>query len=356
MGGHRWRCHACGDERIVYNSCRDRHCPQCQGSQRAAWLERQRRLLLPVEYFHVVFTVPQSLAPLAAAHPRIFYTLLFRAARQTLQEVAADPRHLQARIGGVMVLHTWGQNLSLHPHLHVIVPGGGLSPDGQRWIACPRGFFLPVKVLSRVFRGKLLDLLQRAWRAGQLPFRGSLAPCNDRPHWQRLVSSLYATEWVVYSKPPAAGPEVVLKYLARYTHRVAIGNGRIEEVGDGRVTFRYRDYARGGRRRRMTLAADEFLRRFTQHVLPKGFVRVRSFGLLANRHRPAQLARCRELLGAAPPAQADSAVDAPDADDTFEVRCPRCRQGRLQPAGQLPRPSVAALIGATYGPDWFDTS
>jgi hypothetical protein len=355
MGARRWRCRDCGGERIVYNSCRDRHCPKCQGAQRAAWLERQRRQLLPVQYFHVVFTVPHDLVPLAAAHPRVFYRLLFRAARETLQQVAADPRHLQATIGGLMVLHTWGQNLTLHPHLHVIVPGGGLSADGQRWIDCPRGFFLPVKVLSRVFRGKLLDFLHRTRQTGGLPFRGTLALWNEAASWRRFLSSLYATEWVVYSKPPAAGPDVVLKYLARYTHRVAISNQRIECIADGQVTFRYKDYAQRSRWRRMTLSADEFLRRFLQHILPKGFVRIRSFGLLANRDGGRKLARCRELLAASPPAPC-STEENPASEEEDALRCPHCRRGRLRQVGESLRPTAAQLVAATYSPHWFDTS
>jgi hypothetical protein len=355
MGARRWECPDCGGERIVYNSCRDRHCPQCQGAERAAWLERQRRQLLPVEYFHLVFTVPHELTPLAAAHPRLFYSLLFRAARETLQEVAGDPRHLQATIGGLMVLHTWGQNLMLHPHLHVIVPGGGLSADGQQWIACPRGFFLPVKVLSRVFRGKLLDFLNQAQKAGRLPCRGTLAELNKAASWRRFLSALYAIDWVVYSQPPAAGPEVVLKYLARYTHRVAISNERIERIADGQVTFRYKDYTQRGRWRRMTLSADEFLRRFVQHVLPKGFVRVRSFGLLANRDGGAKLARCRELLGATPVTPGLPA-ERPTDDEGDGRRCPHCGRGRLRQVGESLRPTVAELVAATYSPSWFDTS
>jgi hypothetical protein len=355
MGARRWECPDCGGVRLVYNSCRDRHCPQCQGAERAAWLERQRRRLLPVEYFHLVFTVPHELTPLAAAHPRLFYSLLFRAARETLQQVAGEPRHLQATIGGLMVLHTWGQNLMLHPHLHVIVPGGGLSTDGQRWIALtgrknPRG-----QALSRVFRGKLLDFLNQAQKAGRLSCRGKLAELNEAGSWRRFLSALYAIDWVVYSKPPAAGPDVVLKYLARYTHRVAISNQRIERIADGQVTFRYKDYTQRGRWRRMTLSADEFLRRFVQHVLPKGFVRVRSFGLLANRDGGAKLARCRELLGATPVAP-DWPAERPTDEEGDGRRCPHCGRGRLRQVGETPRPTAAELVGATYGPPWFDTS
>jgi hypothetical protein len=308
-----------------------------------------------VEYFHLVFTVPHALTPLAAAQPRLFYTLLFRAVREALQELAGDPRHLGATIGGVMVLHTWGQNLSLHPHVHVIAPGGGLSSDGRRFVRCPRGFFLPVKALGRLFRGKLLAFLGDAWRAGQLSFRGSLSAWNDPRTWNAFLSSLYASDWVVYSQPPVAGPQVVLKYLARYTHRVAISNERIERIADRQVTFRYKDYARRGRTRRLTLSADEFLRRFLAHVLPRGLVRIRSFGLLANRGRGQRLARCRKLLGAAGVEERRDAEVAA-ADDPDALRCPRCAVGPMYPLDDLPRPTVAELVARTYTPTWPDTS
>jgi Putative transposase/Transposase zinc-binding domain len=264
MGGHVHRCNACGSETPLYNSCGDRHCPQCQAGNRAAWLDARRDELLPVEYFHAVFTVPHELAALAAAHPSIFYNLLFQAVRETLLEIAATPRHLGAEIGGLMVLHTWGQNLELHPHVHVIVPGGGLSPDGTKWISCAPGFFLPVRVLSRLFRGKLLAFLKWEYNRGTLTWTGGLAPLSDPVQFTRLLTAMYQKAWVVYAKAPCGGPEQVLKYLARYTYRVAISNNRIESIDAGQVTFRYKDYAHGHRCRRMTLAADEFIRRFLQ--------------------------------------------------------------------------------------------
>ena len=296
MGGHIYRCQQCGGETPLYNSCGDRHCPKCQGRKRAAWLEARQAELLPVEYFHVVFTVPHQLAPAAQAHPADFYPLLFRAVRETLLEVGAAKEHLGAQLGGVMVLHTWGQTLELHPHVHAIVPGGGLALDGQSWKACPAGFFLPVEVLSRVFRGKLLDYFKQANQAGELPWTGGLARLAQPEEFQQYLSDLYGRDWVVYAKPAANGPEAALKYLARYTYRVAIANNRLESLENGRVTFRYRDYTQDGRWRSMTLEAHEFLRRFLLHVLPKGLVRIRSFGFLASRHRAARLARCRELL------------------------------------------------------------
>jgi len=358
MGGHLQRCTTCGTQTPLYNSCGNRHCPKCQAADRAAWLEGRRRELLPVEYFHVVFTVPHELGPLAAAHPALFYKLLFRAVRETLLQVAATPRHLGAQIGGLMVLHTWGQALELHPHVHVIVPGGGLSPDGQRWVSCKPGFFLPVRVLSRLLRGKLLAFLKQAYDREELSWTGGLAPLADPQQFARFLSPLYQKEWAVYAKPPHHGPEQALKYLARYTYRVAISNERIESVEDGLVTFRYKDYAHGHRLRRMTLPAQEFLRRFMQHVLPRGFVRIRSFGLLAHRGREEQLARCRQLLHVAesegPLGQGEQLVSS--AAEVEITRCPFCGQGTLQLVARAPRPRVSELVASTYQHLIFDTS
>ena len=306
-----------------------------------------------------MFTVPHELAHLAVAHPATFYRLLFHAVRETLLEVAATPRHLGARIGGLMVLHTWGQSLELHPHVHVIVPGGGLSPDGTRWVNCPRGFFLPVKVLSRVFRGKLLAGLRTAYERGALAWTGGLAHLAHPQQFSRFLAPLYQREWVVYAKPPVGGPEQALKYLARYTYRVAISNDRIERVGDGQVTFHYKDYRRPLRRRRMTLPAEEFLRRFLLHVLPKGFVRIRSFGLLANRGRSGHLARCRELLTA--PAvetvsQPLAAADEGNLPADEPSRCPGCRQSILRLVECTSRPRIGDLVARTWQSTPFDTS
>jgi predicted RNA-binding Zn-ribbon protein involved in translation (DUF1610 family) len=358
MGGHLHRCNACGVEVPLYNSCGDRHCPKCQGGARAAWLEERARELLPVEYFHVVFSVPHELTPVAAAHPARFYTLLFRAVRETLLEIAATPRHLGAQIGGLMVLHTWGQTLERHPHIHVIVPAGGLSPDGTRWISCKPGFFLPVRVLSRLLRGKLLAFLRQAYDRGELKWTGGLAPLADPRQFAQFLTSLYQKEWVVYAKPPFGGAEQALKYLARYTCRVAISNDRIESLANGQVTFRYKAYAHSHRWRRMTLTAHEFLRRFMQHVLPRGFVRIRSFGFLANAVRDKQLAICRQLLQAphpvAPAASGELAVLSVPADD--QHRCPHCGQGTLELVLRTLRPRVPQLVADTYQPRLFDSS
>jgi Putative transposase/Transposase zinc-binding domain len=358
MGGHIHHCHACGTETPLYNSCGDRHCPKCQAGDRAAWLAARQQELLPVEYHHVVLTVPHELAPVAAAHPVVFYNLLFRAVRETLLEVAATPRHLGARIGGLMVLHTWGQRLERHPHVHVIVPGGGLSPDGTHWISCKAGFFLPVRVLSRLLRGKLLAFLRDAHEHGDLSWTGGLAHLAAPQQFAKILTPLYQKKWAVYAKPSFGGVEQSLKYLARYTYRVAISNERIEALEDGQVTFRYKDYAHGHRQRRMTLTAQEFLRRLMMHVLPRGFVRIRSFGFLANRVREKQLALCRELLSAnelaaAPPSGEPASLAISDNDS---LRCPHCGQGVMELISRTPRPRVSELVAGTYQPLLFDSS
>jgi len=344
LGGHLEECGECGHRRPAYNSCRNRHCPKCQGARRAAWLDARRAELLPVPYFHVVFTLPDRLSPLALQNKQLLYNLLFRAAAETLQEVAATPRHLGAEIGLLAVLHTWGQNLLDHPHLHCVVPGGGISPDGSRWIACRKeDFFLPVRVLSEVFRGKFLDGLQRAFRQGKLELYGRLAELASPEAFRRLLAECYRRRWVVYAKPPFGGPEQVLKYLARYTHRVAISNSRLISLEDGRVTFRWKNYADGNRQQTMTLSAVEFLRRFMLHRLPSHFVRIRHYGLLANRHRAKKLARCRQLLDqpvcespAEPPA------NEPILQDPLPHACPVCG-GPMRTAEQRPRPSGREL-------------
>lgn len=356
MGGHLHRCTACGLETPLYNSCGDRHCPKCQAGDRAAWLEARRRELLPVEYFHVVFSVPHELTPLATAHPALFYNLLFRAVRETLRQVAATPRHLGAQLGGLMVLHTWGQTLELHPHVHVIMPGGGLSPDGTHWISCKPGFFLPVRVLSRLFRGKLLAFLKQAYDRDELSWTGGMAPLSDPQQFALFLSPLYQKEWVVYAKPPFGGAEQSLKYLARYTYRVAISNERIESLEEGQVTFRYKDYAHGHRWRRMTLTPPEFLRRLMLHVLPRGFVRIRSFGFLANRVRDEQLALCRQLIGTAESAAAASEPASPSVPGGDLLRCPHCGHGVLELVSRTLRPRVPELVGSTYPPRLFDSS
>ena len=333
LGGHVEACDACGQQRIAYNSCRNRHCPKCQGTARAKWLAAEHRMLLPVPYFHVVFTLPHALNPLLRVNPQRLYGLLFRTAAATLRTFARDPRHLGAEPAITMVLHTWGQTLTEHVHVHCVVTGGGLRPDGARWVSLPqlrrrRPFLFPVQALSRVFRGKYLAALRRAHREGALRFAGASAPLSAAPPWQRLLAALRRTEWVVYAKRPFGGPERVLKYLSRYTHRIAIANRRLRFVGDGVVRFTWRDYADHHREKEMTLAAEEFLRRFLLHVVPKGFMRIRHYGLLANRHRQRKLARCRAVLAVPdPPPAPDAGHTAPDPTDHPEpapVRCPSC--------------------------------
>ena len=307
------------------------------GAARAEWLQRREAELLPIPYFHLVFTLPQQIAALALQNKRLMYGLLFEAASQTIAEVAANPRHLGARDVGILaVLHTWGQNLMHHPHLHCVVSGGGLSPDGSRWIAAKSYYFLPVRVLSRVFRRKYCQLLRQAYQQGQLEFHGRLAPWAERNAFRRFLADVATREWVVHSKRPFREPSCVLKYLARYTHRVAISNRRLVRYHAGRVTFRYKDYAARGRVRTMTLAGSEFIRRFLLHVLPKGFTRIRYFGYLANRRRHEKLARCRRLLGAVDPSSDAQSCGPPTAqpaggdDPDHAVRCPTCRQGTLR--------------------------
>ncbi len=334
LGGHVERCDHCDHQQVAYNSCRNRHCPKCQAAAAAEWMEARQAELLPVEYQHVVFTLPAALGPIALQNQREVYGLLFRAAAETLQQIAADPKHLGAEIGFLAVLHTWGQNLQHHPHVHCVVPGGGLSPDGSHWVPCRPGFFLPVRVLSRVFRGKLLALIRAAFDQGKLSFHGKLATLADPVEFQRRLAASAQTEWVVYSKPPFGGPEQVLKYLARYTHRVAISNHRLIALENGEVTFQWKDYASDGKQKTMTLKAIEFLRRFLLHVLPAGFVRIRHFGFLANRVCQENLELCRALLDAATPSGSAAAEPASDPDGAVEgepaVRpCPACGNGRM---------------------------
>lgn len=335
LGGHVDVCEACGYEHHSYNSCRNRHCPKCQGAATAEWLEAQKQILLPVRYAHVVFTLPDVLAPLALQNPRVFYGLLFRAASQTLLQIAATPRHLGARIGFLAILHTWGQNLLHHPHLHCVVPAGGVALDGSRWVSCRPGFFLPVRVLSRLYRGKLLSLLHDAYRAGALEFHGGLADLRSEQAFRNLLDRARALEWVVYAKPPFGGPEAVLKYLARYTHRIAISNHRLLEATETHVRFTWKDYRHEHRRRVMTLEISEFVRRFLMHVLPHRFVKIRYYGLLAQSQRSASLRQCRELLEAPQKPSTTPADPTNDADETDSSNasdlavCPNCHAGRL---------------------------
>ncbi len=297
LGGHLKRCDQCSHEEISYNSCRDRHCPKCQGGARAQWLDARARELLPVPYFHVVFTLPKALAPLALQNPRTLYSILFRAASETLLTLAADEHHLGARIGVLALLHTWGQKLDLHPHLHCVVSGGGIAEDQSRWIPSRPRFLFPVSVLSRLFRNKFRHYLRAAYRQNELSFHGVLQPLSLPRQFHCWLQNLTGSEWVVYCKPPFAGAERVLKYLARYTHRVAISNSQLLSLHQGKVSFRYKDYRHPQRPRTLTLETIEFTRRFLLHALPKGFMRIRHYRFLANRHRKTKLALCRGLLG-----------------------------------------------------------
>jgi hypothetical protein len=303
LGGHVDRCGACGFSRVCYNSCRDRHCPGCQAAKRAAWLETRLQRLLPVPYFHVVFTVPDLLYPLMLHNQRRLYDLLFQTAAASLLALTADRRRLGAQVGMTALLHTWGQNLLFHPHLHCVVTGGGLSADGRRWVAGRRRYFLPVQVLGRLFRGKFLAGLKDAYRAGVLYCAGSAQRLADPRAFGRLLDACYHRAWVVFAKPPFGGPEHVFRYLGRYTHGVAISNSRLRRLEDGQVAFAWKDYADGHRNKVMRLAIDEFIRRFLLHVLPKGFVRIRHYGLLAGVNVVTKLAQCRRLLGVTTPAQ-----------------------------------------------------
>jgi hypothetical protein len=332
LGGHLEQCDQCGHERNAYNSCADRHCPKCQSLARARWLEQRQAELLPVEYFHVVFTLPEPLAQLSLQNKQEMYNLLFRATAETLETIAADPQHLGAHIGFFCILHSWGQTLTAHPHLHCVVPGGGISLDGSRWVACRPGFFLPVKVLSRRFRNVYLRYLEQAYTAGKLQFYGDLEPLSDPTNFARYIAPLGEREWVVYAKPPLGGPERVLDYLGRYTHRVAISNNRLLELKDGQVTFTYKDYKHQQRQKVMTLSAEEFLRRFLLHVLPDGFQRIRHYGLLGNRHRAENLARCRELLAVPvpiPQPEPDYLERCRQLSGQDPLRCPQCKTGQM---------------------------
>ena len=357
LGGHLDRCDRCGHEVISYNSCRNRHCPKCQNLDKALWREARRSEVLPVEYYHVVFTLPAQLAPVALHNKRLVFDILFRAVSQTLLQIGADPKHLGAQLGFVAVLHTWGQTLHHHPHVHCVVPDGGLSPDGERWISCKKGFFLPVRALSRLFRRLFLDALQRAFQEARLEFRGAIQALAQPEDFTTLLQRCRKTEWVVYAKPPFAGPDAVLDYLARYTHRIAISNHRLVRMENGNVTFTYKDYKTGIHKQTMTLEAHEFIRRFLLHVLPNGFQRIRYYGFLANYHRTQKLAQCRLLL------RTHKTTETPEAETRDRrallqvltgidpCQCPQCHEGRLKRVQMLP-PQTASrpLRQASRGP------
>jgi hypothetical protein len=339
LGAHVEECDTCGHTRIWFNSCRDRHCPRCQSLARAAWIKDREADILDVGYYHVVFTVPEEVAAIAYQNKAVVYGILFQATAETLRTIAADPKHLGAQIGFFAVLHTWGQTLVFHPHLHCVVPGGGLSIDGTSWVSCRPGFFLPVRVLSRLFRRLFLGYLQDAFDTGQLRFSGSLQALSNHQVFADHLRPTRQAEWVVYAKPPFAGPQQVLDYVGRYTHRIAISNNRLVDMEDGQVRFRYKDYRadRPEAQKTMVLSAAEFIRRFLLHVLPSRFHRIRYYGLLGNRHRKAKLARCRQLLGTTG-AETIAPTSSPPQDyrDRYEVltgvslrMCPLCGEGRM---------------------------
>jgi Putative transposase/Transposase zinc-binding domain len=352
LGGHVQRCRKCGLTQIAYSSCRDRHCPKCQGSAARDWLAARQADLLQVEYFHVVFTLPQQIAALAYQNKAVAYGILFEAAAETLKTIAGDPKHLGAQIGLTGVLHTWGQTLTHHPHIHCIVPGGGISPDGKRWIACRPGYFLPERILSCVFRGLFLKKLLAAHRARRLRFFSDLMHLAKPSAFTAFLAPLRRLNWVVDTKRPFAGPEQVLRYFSRYTHRVAISNHRLVDATDDQVTFTWKDYRHEARISRMTLAPDEFIRRFLLHVLPDGFQRIRHYGFLANGHRQTKLARIRQLLPTKAPQKASAtdpsgdvtitkqeAAETPPTDDgdAWQPTCPQCG-GTMDIVDSLPAP------------------
>jgi len=357
LGGHVEACDACDHRRIAYNSCGNRHCPKCQSLERVRWVEARSADLLPTHYFHVVFTLPAEVAHLALQNKRVVYGILFAATAETLTSIASDPRHLGARIGLLAVLHTWGQTLTHHPHLHCIVPGGGLSPDRSRWIRCRRGFFVPVKVLSRRFRTVFLEMLNAAFRHGDLVFHGLLSDLADPAIFARFISRQRSLKWVVYAKRSFGSPERVLKYLGRYTHRVAISNHRITNISDSHVSIRWKDYNDHGREKILTLTIDEFIRRFLLHVLPSGFHRIRCYGFLANACRAKSLVIIRRLLVVTDP-PANRLEHCRTTNDILEVlsgdaadRCPRCHTGRMRIIEIIPRlPRFASLFPNVTSP------
>lgn len=342
LGGHVEECGQCHYTRIAYNSCRNRHCPKCQNTERARWLEARKAELLPVEYFHVVFTIPEELARIAFYNRETVCDILFHTAAETLLTIARDPKHLGAEIGFFAVLHTWGQTLQHHPHIHCVVPGGGLSPGYERWVSSRPGFFLPVRVLASLFRRLFIEALERAFAGGELQFFGEIESVADSAAFAQYLAPLRRKDWVVYAKPPFGGPHQALEYLSRYTHRTAISNERILAVTNGKVTFQWKDYRHQHRQksRTMTLDADEFLRRFLNHTLPPGFQRIRYFGFLANRHRKDKLERCRELL-AAPlvellPEPIACRILLAARMIRIPTRCPQCKTGVMIRLGPIP--------------------
>jgi len=335
LGGHKDKCDNCGHLEISYNSCRNRHCPKCQTLRKEKWIAARNEDLLPIEYFHVVFTIPSELNLLVSMNQKVLYDLLFRSASETLTELANDPKHLGAKIGVIGILHTWGQNLMDHPHVHCVVTGGGISPDGERWLSCRKGFFIPVRVMSSLFRGKFLDLLNKYFKRGDLAFSGCINHLKAPGAFASFKNQLYHKKWVVYCKPPFDGVTGVLQYLGRYTHRIAISNNRIIAIRDGKVSFLWRDYANGNRQKIMTLQADEFIRRFLIHVLPTRFVRIRHFGLLANRNRKDNIAVCRNIIGVDKPIIKKEVKPETWQEQLLRIcgidvtTCPICQKGKM---------------------------
>jgi Putative transposase/Transposase zinc-binding domain len=351
LGGQIEQCDQCGHQRICYRSCRNRHCPKCQSLARAEWIQRRQAELLDCEYFHVVFTVPEEIAAIAYQNKEVVYGILFRATAETLRIIAADPEHLGAEIGFFAVLHSWGSNLLHHPHLHCVVPGGGISPEGTRWISCKPHFFLPVRVLSRLFRRLFLKYLQEAFDGGKLRFFTAMENLRDRRQFVRYLAPLRKKKWVVYAKPPFAGPQQVLDYVGRYTHRVAISNNRLLDIEAGQVRFQWKDYRDNSQQKTMTLAAEEFIRRFLLHALPDGFQRIRYYGFLGNRYRQEKLAQCRQLLGmmtpVAPSAPQDYRGRHEDLTGISLRQCPLCHRGRM---------TTVEVVAANHSPVIQNTS
>ncbi len=359
LGGHKLRCDHCGHEEISYNSCRNRHCPKCQASARKKWLDARANDLLETVYFHVVFTLPNEVGPIALQNKRLVYGMLFRAVSETLLTIAKDPKHLGAQIGFLAVLHTWGEKLDAHPHMHCVVPGGGLSPDNKRWIPSRKNFFVHVKFLSRLFRRKFLAYFKKAFKTGKLTLEGKLKHLREPKNLETKLRSMKKRDWVVYAERPFGGAAQVLKYLARYTNRVAISNQRLLSLEDGNVTFHWKDYASGRERRRMTLDAVEFIRRFLLHVLPKGFQRIRQYGFLANCVRQKRLKLCRELLDRAEKSTDSNCETATDtasepACEESSPSCPACKKGKMIVIAEIPpdRELAARILYAQL----FDTS
>jgi len=333
LGGHTDKCDNCGHLEISYNSCRNRHCPKCQTLRKEKWIAARNEDLLPIEYFHVVFTIPSELNLLVSMNQKVLYDLLFRSASETLSELANDPKHLGAKIGVIGILHTWGQNLMDHPHVHCVVTGGGI--DGKRWVSCRKGFFMPVRVMSALFRGKFLSHLNNHFKKGELAFLGNISHLKEQGTFASFKNQLYQKKWVVYCKPPFDGAKGVLQYLGRYTHRIAISNNRIIAIRDGKVSFLWRDYANGNCQKIMTLQADEFIRRFLTHVLPTRFVRIRHFGLLANRNRKDNIAVCRNIIGGDKPITKKEVKPETWQEQLLRIcgidvtTCPVCQKGKM---------------------------